>query len=76
LALLEQGDIVDEQRQHPLALTLRGVRVPPDGGEVDREREDALALLRVDGDTIGGALALVLLLSVGEGAQPAVPVGF
>jgi len=27
-------------------------------------------VLRVDGDPIGGALALVLLLGLGEGAQP------
>src|SRR3990170_4377258 len=76
LALLEQGDILDEEGEHPLALTLGGVRVPPDSGDVYGEGEDALPVLLVDGHAIGGALVLVLLLGLGEGAQPAVPVGF
>jgi hypothetical protein len=44
LALLEEGDILDEEHQHPLAFPLGGVRVPPDRGEVDGEGEDALPL--------------------------------
>jgi hypothetical protein len=59
LTLLEQGDIFDEQRQHPLAFALGRVRVAPDGGEIDGQCEEARALLGVGGDAIGGALTLV-----------------
>src|SRR5262249_9380319 len=52
------------------------VRVAPDGGEVDGQREDTCAVLGVGGDAIGGALTLVLGLRLGEGTQLAVPVGF
>ncbi len=70
LALLEQGDILDEEGgQHPLALALGGVRITPDRGEVDGEGEDLRAVLRVDGGAIGGALTLILRLRLGGGAQ-------
>ena len=75
LALLEQGDVLDQQREHPLALARRGVRVAPHGREVGREVQDPLTCRRVDDQPIGGTLALIVLLSLGEPAQFDVPVG-
>jgi hypothetical protein len=76
LVLLEERDVFDEQGEHPLALAVRGLRVAPDGRDIGGEREDARAFVLVDDETIAGALALVLLLRLGQRPQPRVPVGF
>ena len=62
-------------RPHALAFALRGVRVPPDGGEVGGQGKDALALLVVDGERIGRTLLLIFLLGRVQGAEFGVPVG-
>jgi len=59
----------------PLALALRDVRVTPDGREVRCEREDALALVCVDGEPLERALTLILLSGRAQGAQLAIPIG-
>ena len=76
LALLDQGDVLDQEREHALALALRRSRVAPRRGEVRGEGEDALALVRVNDEPIGGTLALVIRLRLGEGPQPGIPVDF
>jgi hypothetical protein len=76
LALLEQRDVLDEQREHPLALAVPGLRVAPDGREIGGEREGARAFVLVDDAAIARALALVYLLRLGQRPQPRVPVGF
>jgi hypothetical protein len=74
--LLEERDVFDDQREHPLALAVRGLRVAPDGRDIGGERENARAFVLVDGEAIARALALVLLLRLGQRAQSRVPVGF
>ena len=68
VALFDERDVLDEQREHPLALAVRGLRVAPDGREVGGEGENALAFVLVDGEAIGRPLALVVLLRLGHGA--------
>jgi len=74
LALLEEGDVLDEEREHPFALARWGTGVAPDGGEIGGEGEDALALRVAEGEPAGRALAVILLLGGGQGTEPRVPV--
>jgi hypothetical protein len=75
LTLFEKGDVLHEEREHPLALARWSTGVAPDGGEIGGEREDALALRVVEGEPIGRALAVILLLGGRQGTEPRVPVG-
>jgi hypothetical protein len=76
LALLGQSDVLDEQREHPLALTIGRLRIAPHGGEVGGEGENATPFVVVDGEPIGVALTFVLVSSFIESPQLRVPIGF
>jgi hypothetical protein len=71
----QQGDVVEQQPDHPLALPLRGRRICPEPREVGGEGEDTGPLGRVDEPPVGRVPALVLLLCRGERPQLRVPVG-
>jgi hypothetical protein len=68
-----QRDVLDEQRRHPLALAVRRRRVVPQGREVPRELEDALALLVIEPRLVGMVAALVFLSRALERPELLVP---
>jgi len=75
LVRAQQGDVLDEEADHPLAFALRRRRIRPQAPEVGREREDPGSLGRIDERAIALAGPLVRLLRVGERAELRVPVG-
>ena len=72
---LGQGDVVDEQPGHALALALGGGWVGPQGGEVGGEAADAGLVLVAERGGCGGG-PLVVVLGGLQLAQSVVPVGF
>ena len=69
-----QGDVLDEETDHAFALPLGGAGIGPQGRKVRRQGGDAGLVGLPQGRRLG-ALALVVLLRLGQGSQGVVPVG-
>jgi hypothetical protein len=69
-----QGDVLEEDADHTLALTLRSGGLAPESGEVGGEGEDLFALLSVEDEAIGLPPALVVLISGGQRPKLLVPI--
>ena len=74
LVAAEQGDVLDEEPGHTLALALGDVRVTPESREVGRQGGDLLTLLVAEQAAVSLPLPLVVLLGISEGSQLVVPV--
>ena len=75
LVSAHQGDVVEQQPDHALALPLRRGGVRPEPREVGGEGEDPGPRRRVDEPPIGLVPALMILLRRRERPQLVVPVG-
>ena len=72
---LVEGDVVDDEPDHPFAFPLRGGGVGPQPGEVGGQRTD-LGLLLVAEHGVGLPGPVVGVLGVAQGPKRVVPVGF
>src|SRR5262249_9267806 len=68
-----QGDVLDQEPQHPLAVPRRGPRVIPHRREVACQPQDLLTGLRGEGDTARLFPPDQRLLRLGKGPEPLVP---
>jgi hypothetical protein len=75
-AVLDQGDIVEEQPGYALAFPRWGSRIGPESGKVGGQGADALLVLIVEDGPSGGGGPLVVSVGLLQGAQGIVPVGF
>jgi len=73
LTVLDQRDVLEQQRGHALALAMRGFGVAPQGREVPGQRQDPVALFLINEHAVAFALPLVLFLGFTQRAQLAVP---
>ena len=71
---LGEGDVLDEQPDHALAVPLRGRGVGPQRREVHGQRTDAVLAVLAEGRGSVGGLPVVVVLGVADGAQRIVPV--
>ena len=71
----DQGDVLDEEPDHPFLLPVRRMGIVPQAGEVGGEADDLLAPLLVEPCSVGCRLAFVVLLGLGQGPELGVPVG-
>lgn len=71
----QEGDVLEKEPDHALALAVRDTRVSPQTWKVGGKRQDLLTLLVVEQTVVGLSLLLVLLLRVRQGTQLLVPVG-
>jgi hypothetical protein len=76
LAGFEQRDVGDEQPDQPFAFPHRGGRVVPERGQVAGQGADAVDLAGAERGVAADAGLVVVVLGVGELAEPVVPVGF
>src|SRR5262245_32691746 len=68
-----QGDVLDQEPQHPLAIPRRGPRVIPHRREVSCQPQDVLTGLRGEGDTARLSPPDQRPLRLGKGPEPLVP---
>jgi len=73
---LDEGDILEQQADHPFSLTIGCVGVVPEPREVGCEGENPLARVSVHSETIGVSLSIVRLLRLDDRLQGAIPLGF
>ena len=70
----EQGDILDEQPQHSLAVARRRARVIPDARQVGDQRHHLFLHLGRDGRRLGLARTRIRLFGLGQPLECLVPV--
>ena len=70
-----QGDVLNEEADHALALPLRGGGIGPQGREVARQRTDLRLALDAQGGLGGCAGAVVVVLGLTQAPEGVVPVG-
>jgi hypothetical protein len=74
LLAAQQGDVLDQDPDHALALTLGNGRISPQPWEVGGQREDLLPMSVLEDSVVGLPPALVFLLRVLKCTQLVVPV--
>ena len=75
LLAFEQGDVLDQEREHAFALERRGMWIVPHARKVGRESEDTGAGIIAKQALVGFALLFVFLLERSETSKLGVPVG-
>ena len=72
----EQGDVLDEQPQHPLAVASRRARVIPDARQVGDQRHHPFLHLGRDWRRLGLACTRIRFFGLGQPLERLVPVAF